>query len=388
MPRAIVLGCGLVGAGMARDLALDDEFDVCAADVSAANLDRLRRLMAAAGRPDDITTQQTDLSHVALLRALIAGYDIVIGAMPSRFGLQTLRTVIETGKPYCDISFMAEEALDLDPVARSSGATAVVDNGVAPGLSNMIVGHVVSQMERTEQVVIYVGGLPHERAWPYQYKAPFAPSDVIEEYTRPSRLVEHGQVVVRPALSEPELLDFPGVGTLEAFNTDGLRSLIRTIDCPHMKEKTLRYPGHIELMRVLRETGLFGKDEIDVRGARVRPLDVTSRLLFPKWTYQPGEREFTILRVIVEGMRGGRRERHTYDLFDETDPATGLSSMARTTGFPNVIVARLLVRGEFREAGVFAPEHLGRRGLLERVIAELRTRGVTITSRVEALDQP
>jgi len=398
MPRAIVLGCGLVGAGMARDLAGDPEFDVAVADVSADNLTWLRDTMAAAGRADDLTTLQADLSDPALLRATVASHDIVIGAMPSRFGLQTLRTVIEAGKPFCDISFMAEDALELDPLAKKHGVTAVVDNGVAPGLSNMIVGHLAAGLKPVENVTIYVGGLPKERRWPYQYKAPFAPADVIEEYTRPSRLVENGRTVVRPALSEPELLDFPIVGTLEAFNTDGLRSLIRTIDCPNMKEKTLRYPGHIELMRAMRETGLFGTREIEVRGTaaggpegtrgmvKVRPLDLTSRLLFPKWTYQPGEREFTILRVIVEGRRGGKRERHTYDLYDETDPATGLSSMARTTGFPNVIVARQLMRGMFREAGVFAPEALGRAGMLDGVLAELRTRGVTVTSRIEGIE--
>src|SRR5207244_3412258 len=109
---------------------------------------------------------------------------------------------------------------------------------------------------------------------PYQYKAPFAPLDVVEEYTRPARMVENGQQVTRPALSETELIDFEPVGTLEAFNTDGLRSLLTTIDAPNMKEKTLRWPGHAELMRVLRETGYFDKREITLRdGQRVRPLD-------------------------------------------------------------------------------------------------------------------
>jgi len=169
------------------------------------------------------------------------------------------------------------------------------------------------------------------------------------------------------------------VGTLEAFNTDGLRSLLDTVDIPTMKEKTLRYPGHIELMRAMRETGLFDTQEIEVRGVRVRPLDVTSKLMFPKWTYQSGEEEFTVLRVIVEGVKGGAPVCRMFDLYDETDRATGTSSMARTTAFPCTIAARMIVDGTIREGGVLPPERFAAKpGVFDRMETELRRRGVEI----------
>lgn len=375
--KAVVLGCGLVGATIARDIAADPLFDVTAFDVSPKNLERL------SGVPR-LTTRQADLASADGVREAIAHADVVLGAMPSMLGLMVLRTVIEAGKPFADISFMAEDATQLTLLAKEKGVTAVVDCGVAPGLANLAIGHSHAILERTDRVTYYVGGLPKQPSWPYLYKAPFAPSDVIEEYTRPARLVENGQVVAKPAMSEPERLQFPPVGELEAFNTDGLRSLLATIDCPNMVEKTLRYPGHIELMAVLRETGFFNKDEIDVRGVKVRPLDVTAKLLFPMWTYQPGEEEFTILRVIVEGEKSGRRQRHVYDLYDEYDHATQQSSMARTTGFPCAIVARMLAHGEIMEKGVLPPELLGRQpGMLDRMTAELARRGVHLKSRIE-----
>jgi lysine 6-dehydrogenase len=377
--KTIVLGCGLVGATMARDLAADDRLGVTAVDVNRKNLDKLSRVPA-------IKAVQADLGTPERIKAAVADFDLVVGAMPSALGLATLRAVIECGKPYVDISFMIEDATALDTLAKERGVTAVVDCGVAPGLANMIIGHCDARLDVTENVVFYVGGLPKERHWPYEYKACFAPYDVLEEYTRPARLVEHGRVVVKPALSEPELIDFPHVGTLEAFNTDGLRSLIRTIKTPNMKEKTLRFPGHIALMRVLRETGFFGKEEIDVRGVRVRPLDVTSKLLFPMWELEPGREEFTVLRVMVEGRKGGKHVRHTYDLYDETDPGAGDTSMARTTGFPCAIVARMLLDGRFAGPGVFPPELLGREeGILDHVTGELSARGVNLTSRIEQI---
>jgi saccharopine dehydrogenase-like NADP-dependent oxidoreductase len=199
---------------------------------------------------------------------------------------------------------------------------------------------------------------------------------VIEEYTRPARQVEHGQVVVRPALSSPELVEFDGVGTLEAFDTDGLRSLIKTLRVPHMLEKTLRYPGHIELMRVLRDTGFFSQRPIDIGGQKVRPLDVTSALLFPKWTFGEGEADLTVLRVIAIGKKDGVHTRLRYDLWDRYDPKTKMRSMSRTTAFPAAIFARLLADGKFGP-GVHPPETLATQpGIFEHVMGELNRRGI------------
>lgn len=373
MTNVVILGCGRVGATIARDLAEEREFSVSALDASVASVARLR---AAA---PSIRAAQVDLSSQAALREAIAPAKVVVGAMPSALGLQTLQTVVELGKKYCDISFMPEDALAVHERAKQTGATAVVDCGVAPGLANMLIGHAAAAMDEVDEVVFYVGGLPWARRWPYQYRAPFAPLDVLEEYTRPARFIEDGRIVTRPALSDPELLDFPRIGTLEAFNTDGLRSLLTTIKARNMREKTLRYPGHIELMRVLRETGYFSKDAIDVGGRSVRPIDVTAKLLFAHWTPSPGETEFTVLRVIVRGKKSGVAIIRQFDLLDETDATTGQSSMARTTGFPAAIMARMLARGEFNEPGVFAPEQVAVKGdIMPRMLAELAKRRVVV----------
>jgi lysine 6-dehydrogenase len=278
-----------------------------------------------------------------------------------------------------DISFMPENAWDLDPLARERGVCAVVDCGVAPGVSNLLCGLAAANLSPCERLEIYVGGLPVERRWPYEYKAGFAPSDVLEEYTRPSRVVENSKMVVKEALSEPELMEFPGVGTLEAFNTDGLRSLAYNLKVPEMKEKTLRYPGHIELMKILRHTGFFSKEPVDVGGAKVRPLDLTARLLFPKWTFDEGEADLTVMRVLAEGREGTSRVRHVWDLHDRYDPRSGLRSMSRTTGFAASSMATLLLRGTSPGPGVHPPEKLAANpGLVDAFLAEYAKRGVKV----------
>lgn len=370
--KAVVLGCGMIGQTIARDLAQDDEFDVTVADISPANLGRLADVVA-------IHTREVNLGKTSELMAVIEPSDMVLGALPSVIGFASLRTIIEAGKPYSDITFMPEDAIELDQLAKEKGVTTVVDCGVSPGLSNLCVGYAKLELDRVDNAVIYVGGLPKDPRPPFFYTAPFAPSDVIEEYTRPARLVENKKVVMREALSEPELLDFPQAGQLEAFNTDGLRSLITTVDIPNMKEKTLRYPGHIELMRIFRETGLFSKDTIDVNGVRVRPLDVTSRLLFPAWKRHEDDIEFTVMRVIAEGEKDGRRVRMTMDLYDEDKPGQ-VSSMARTTAFPCAIVARMMARKQVLTPGVLPTELLASTpGFYNTMVEELGRRGVTLT---------
>jgi lysine 6-dehydrogenase len=345
--RVVVLGAGMVGRAMAAELARD--YSVTAVDLDTEALDRLRR-------DHGINTRQADLSDPRQVAQTVSGFDLAVGAVPGFMGYRVLESVLEAGVSAVDISFFPEDPFGLDETARTRGLTAVVDMGVAPGMDNLILGYHLEHMH-VEHFECLVGGLPRERRWPYEYKAPFSPIDVLEEYTRPARLVEHGQVVERPALSGVELLDFPGIGTLEAFNSDGLRTLLRTCSrVPHMAERTLRYPGHAALMRVLRETGFFSKDPVEVRGQSVRPIDLTSRLLFPHWKAGPGEEEFTVMRVTVEGE--GRRFR--YHLLDRTDTATGTSSMARTTGYAATGAARLVLEGQYRSPGVSAPEHLGR----------------------------
>jgi lysine 6-dehydrogenase len=364
--KIVVLGSGMVGRVIALDLSAD--FEVTAVDVSRANLARLE------GTP--VKTVRADLSAAGEVRRAVAGCDLVVGAVPGSMGFATLREVIAAGRDAVDISFFPEDALSLDEAARAAGVTAVVDCGVAPGMSNMILGYHAARLA-VERFACFVGGLPVRREFPFEYKAPFSPADVIEEYTRPARYVENGHLVVKPALSDVEHMDFPEIGTLEAFNSDGLRSLLTTMKVPNMIEKTLRYPGHVEHIRALRDSGFFGTEEIDVRGLRVRPLDVTSAVLFRQWRLHEEDDEFTVMRILIEGRDEGRPKRVQYDLFDRRDRATGFSSMARTTGFPAAAAARLVLSGAFVRKGVAPPELLGaEEPVFRAVLADLTARHV------------
>ena len=362
MAKIIVLGAGLVGNVMAKDLA--KQHAVTSVDISAQALAPLQA--------HNIQTIQADLSDKNTLTNIIQDFDLVIGAVPGFMGYQMLKTVIEAGKNIVDISFFPEDPFGLDTLAKEKGVVAVMDCGVAPGMGNIILGHHDAQMQISDYECL-VGGLPEVREWPYEYKAVFSPIDVIEEYIRPARYVQNSQLITKEALSDTELIEFEGVGTLESWNSDGLRSLIDTMPhIPNMIEKTLRYPGCVEYLKVLRESGFFSYDEIEVNGQKVRPIDITAKLLFPKWQLKEGEKDFTVMRIIMKGKENGKDTTYQYDLLDRFQNET--ISMARTTGFTCTAVANLVVNGTYKRIGISPPEYLGEH--FEFVSNYLAERGV------------
>jgi saccharopine dehydrogenase-like NADP-dependent oxidoreductase len=364
-----VIGAGMVGSAMALDLS--KKHQVTLADLSEPALAKTK------AKNKDIQTLQLDAKNKSLLTSTLAPFEMVVCAVPGFMGFETLRTIIEAGKNVIDISFFPENVFELNELAKRKGVTAIVDCGVAPGMDNIILGYYNEKMKLTDFECL-VGGLPKVKKWPFNYKAPFSPVDVIEEYTRPARYVENSQVVIKPAMSDIEHIEMNGVGTLESFNSDGLRSIIHTMPhIPNMKEKTLRYPGHIEKVLALRDSGFLSKEPIKVNGVDVVPLDFTSKVLFSEWKLGETEEEITVMRVTVQGTENGIEKKIVYHLHDEYSTATQTSSMARTTGYTATAAVNMFLDGLFSEKGVFPPELVGKHeACFNYFISYLKERGV------------
>jgi len=361
--KVIVLGGGLVGGPIACDLK--DEFEICVADKDKLRLHFLQERYG-------LKTVLADISDQKNLKHLLNEYDMAISAVPGFMGFQTLKTVIESGKDVVDIAFFPEDATSLNELAIKNGVIAITDMGVAPGMSNLLSGYASTLLQDMDNLEILVGGLPKLREWPWEYKAVFSPSDVIEEYTRPARFVVNHQSVVKPALSEPELVDFPGIGTLEAFNSDGLRSLAHSLKCPNMVEKTLRYPGHIEKIKVLMKSGFFKKENIQF----------TTKILFDNWKLNDKEADITVMQIKARNQT----TLYTWNLLDEFDPETGIHSMARTTGYAASAALRLIASGMYQKPGLTYPEFLGMESnIVDFMLNALAERGINYIESKELI---
>lgn len=373
-----MFGAGLVGSLIARDLAAEGEFEVLAVDRSEAAL-------AALAGVRGVKREAADLTAPGEVARLVPGAAVAVGAVPGRLGTTLVRNLVAARVPVADISFSPEDPFLLDAEAKVAGVPVIVDAGVSPGLSNLAAGRATVLLDEIDTLTIYVGGLPAGREGLWEYRSVFSPTDVIEEYTRPARVVENGRVVVKPALSDVEEIEAPGVGRLEGFLSDGLRTVLTTVKASNLREKTLRWPGHAERMRLLRETGFFSSTPVPVGGVDVVPRALTEALLFETWRRPEGEVELTFLRVEASGTRGGQRVVARWGLLDRTDPATRATSMARTTGFPCAAAARLIAGGSFARPGVHPLEFLGKEETFFRFfVAALAARGIAFREVVES----
>ncbi|MBH75736.1 MAG: saccharopine dehydrogenase [Flavobacteriales bacterium] len=365
MKNIIVLGCGRVGRTICEDLS--DNFSVSVADISNKNLEKLKS--------KKINKKNFDISNKSELANNIKDFDLVISAVPGFMGFNTLKTIIKEKKNVVDISFFPEDCLKLKDLAIKNNVSAIVDAGVAPGLSNLILGHYDS-LSKVNYYACYVGGLPVTKEKPFEYKAPFSPIDVIEEYTRPARLYENSKIIIKEPLTEKEIINFESIGNLQAFNTDGLRSLLYTMShIPNMKEKTLRYPGHAEKIEIFKKAGFFNENHVEIMGKKIKPIDFTTELLKKNWYLNESDLEFTVMKIEITDSD----HKYTIDLFDEFDTKKNQSSMSRTTGFTCTACANLIAKNLISEKGIIPLETIGKNNsCYNYVINYLKERSVNL----------
>lgn len=357
MKKVLVLGGGRIGAAIARNLS--DDHQVTLADLSTEHLSSL------ASHCQLITANACD---DGVLAELVQPFDLVVGALPSLLGFDRLRALLELKKNIVDISFFAEDALSLNQLAQDHGVTALVDFGLAPGISNLYAGHFVDQYDQVDAFACKVGGVPVERLKPFEYKAPFAPLDVIEEYTRPARMRRDGKDIILPAMSEIESLYFKGIGHMEAFNTDGLRSLLQTVDIPTMAEKTVRYNGHAGLIQQLIDGGFFKPEH----------RDATAKVLLEQWQFADNEPDLTVMEISASGLKNGQAVEDTLQLIDHYDAENNISSMARTTGYTCAAGVRLALKHDL-PTGVLPPEIIGQNHTwFQHIMTELAAQNIQL----------
>jgi lysine 6-dehydrogenase len=372
--KVIVLGSGKIGSIMARDFAGSVE----GAQLTLSDISE-ERARAAASSIEGAEWTLIDTSDQAKLTETLSGFDLVLGALPGDFGWVALKAAVGAGVDMLDVAFTPEDPMELDGAAKEAGITIIPDCGVAPGLSNILVGYSAGRLDSVDEAQIMVGGIPEELVPPLDYTITWSAEGLIDEYVREVSIIKDGETVQVPALSGLEEIEFPGVGTLEAFYTDGLRSLAKTFpEVENMYEKTLRYPGHVEKVKLLRELGYFSDEPITVGGNEVSPRLVTARLL-ERSLWKPEIGDLLAMRIQVSGEKEGKETGYRHRVLDRYDHETDVSAMARTTAYTASIVAGMLAKGTFDVKGVIPPERLGMdTAFTETLISELKSRGVIV----------
>ncbi|MEM3727798.1 MAG: saccharopine dehydrogenase family protein [Candidatus Bathyarchaeia archaeon] len=378
--RAVVIGCGRMGSVAAEELAKRaSKVEVFVAD---KDVNKAKETAKSIGK-NNVKWLQLDASNKKELINALKDFDLALGFLPPRFGFSLIEACIKAGSNLVDVSYMLENPLILHEKAVEAGVTIVPSCGLAPGISNILVGHAVVELNKTHKIHIMVGGLPEMPIPPLGYVVTWSPESLIDEYTSKAHIVRDGKIVEVEALDGLETMEFPKIGKLEAFYTDGLRTLLYTIgEVDEMWEKTLRYPGHAEKIKLLRDLGFFSDKEVSVEGCRIQPRKLTAKL-FERALVKPNVKDVVVLKVEVYGLKDGRKTRYTYNLVDYYDEGGRVTAMARTTAYTASIVATLILKEAIPLKGVVPPEILGMEGkIYKQIIAELENRGIKIAEEV------
>jgi lysine 6-dehydrogenase len=375
--KVIIVGCGNVGPVAAEDIAVS----MSSTQVVVADKDEKRA--KTVGRKivrDNVSWMQLDAANYEELVSVLKEFDLAMGFLPGNFGYLLARGCIDAQKDLVDVSYMAEDPLRLDSQAAEAGSTIVPDCGLAPGITNILAGHSATKLDRVEAVHIMVGGLPDKPVPPLDYIITWSPESLIDEYTRAAKIIRQGRQIEVEALSGMQTIEFPNIGKLEAFYTDGLRTLVSTLGhVDDMWEKTLRYPGHAEKIRLLRSLGFFDKAALSIQNTKIQPRKVTAKL-FQQRLSKKRQKDIVALKVETSGTKNGKKMKYIYHMLDRYDKKQNHTAMGRTTGYTASIIAQLILKKSLEEKGVVPPEKIGmNEELFKLFLKALEKRGIKIS---------
>lgn len=377
--KLLSIGCGYIGSVLAEEIVHSLDFEklvIC--DSTKEKVEETAKKLGG-----KIFPLQVDISNYSNLLEIIDDVDLVIGLSPGKLGFNVMKACVEKKKNLVDLSFMAEDPFLFQEQAIKKGTTIIPDCGVAPGLSNILIGKSASELDEVEDVLTYVGGLPQKAIPPLNYKITWCVEDLFEEYTRKARIVRNDETVEVDALEGLEEIEFEGLGEFEAFFTDGVRTLHHTIRANNMWEKTLRYPGHAEKIRLIKKLGLLKKESVKSIG--MSPWEFMCRFWEENLSFFE-EKDFVLMRTKVSGKKNSTKFMHTCEMIDYFDEKRNITAMGRTTAYTAFAVIKLLHENKIERKGVIPPEILGMdKKIFEKIKHTLEEKNIKIKQRIDRI---
>ena len=379
-PSVLLLGAGEIGKAIAYDLlTFAPDVKLSVLDSNPKALQGLQEFLTSS----NIRVVPGDIQDLKLIGELTSGSYVVIGAVSYKSNFVLSRLAVECKASWIDLggnNNIVDQQFTLDKDAASAGVTIIPDCGLAPGMVNIIAGHAFRESDLTDEIHLRVGGLPQNPKPPLSYELCFSAEGLINEYIEPTRILRDGRLEIQDSLCEVEHLDLGApYDNLEAFYTSGGTStLVKSLAdrVRNLDYKTIRYTGHLDKIKFLADFGYLDSEELPVSEESKIPPRKMTEALFHRLGWV--KRDVVLLEAWALGQKQGKPTRISYSLVDEYDEATGLTAMARTTGFSAAIIAEMIIDGRIREKGVLYQElsvpH-------EEYFTELRKRGIDIRVR-------
>ncbi len=380
--KLLVIGAGMMGSSAAYDMARCARVDA----VTIADADT-KRAKEAASRINKMVPGKKvkaagiDASSRRDAVKTMRGHDGTLSAVPYFFNLGLAEAAIDAKNHFADLggnNTVVRKELALDKKAAKRGIGLAPDCGLSPGMASILGGELMRRIGgKADALKIYVGGLPQVPKKPFNYQLVFSVEGLINEYAEPARILRNGKIVTVEPLTEIEDFEIPGYPKLEAFHTSGGTSTMPETygkNIGECFEKTLRYPGHVQMIRSLYDLGLFSKEKRKIGKVEIAPRALMSDLMVEKFT--GSEPDVTVMRV--EAHRNGQVA--SFTMIDKYDPKTKQTSMMRTTAWPASVVLQMMVTGEISKRGAVLQE---RDVPAQQFLSEMAARGVELIYSME-----
>lgn len=385
MSHFLVLGVGKMGIVLAKDLLESDaQNKVTLVDIDPEQLKHASGII----RSDRLIPLPGDVEDEELIEKIFKGKDVALCALLHKYSLPMLKAAVRLGIDFVDlVGEWPLERLEYDEDAKTKGICLISGLGVSPGITNVCVGRGVHLLDEVDRAMIYVGGNPVHSKPPLKYRIVYAVESLLDFYERKVPVLKEGEIQEVEPLSGIEPIVFPApYSEMECFYTDGLNSLLYTMRekiQDELAEKTIRYKGHAQEINILKECGLFSREPIQLGSQQVIPRKVLEAVL-DSGIKLGEEEDVTLLRIVVEGKKSGRPEKHVFEMVDRYDAEKRCTSMAKTTSFPASVAAQMIVSGKITQKGSLFPEDIFHDELYQPLMDELEKRGVIITHEVRS----
>ena len=382
--RYLILGGGLQGRVVAYDFL---QFDpncksIVIADIDEESLKIAKDLIAS----DKLSVKKLDIFNEADTIQLMSEADVIVNGLPHTWEMTeafyNALSKTKSKKAVFTDYWLWDQHYKFDKALKDADTLAVPGLGIVPGFGNICAGQLAHEFDKLEEFNIYCGGLPTEKGVaPLDYMVLFNVEALLDLYLTPPTVIKDGKLEVEKPLYTLEKYLIPGYGEVDALKTDGLYSLNKTMmekGVQRAAEYTMRYPGHYQMMQELDKAGFFSKEEINVDGKKIRPIDASEAILNKLMKKIPGVRDFTYLSVVGKGLLNGKYTQKTYELMDYSDEEVGITSMERTTAYPSSIAAMIIAYDDDGRRGVIEPENVFVGDKFKKMVSELAKRNVIV----------
>jgi len=377
------MGAGKMGIVLAKDLIESDNRNkVTLVDISSKRLQKAKKFI----KSERLILLKKDMEKEKQRQDIFEGQDVALAALLHKHSLLALETAVLKGVHFVDL--VGEKPLNrfkYDSEAKKKKVIIISGLGVSPGITNICVGRAVHLLDEVEKAMIYVGGNPVHPKPPLNYRIVYAVESLLDFYERNASVLMKGKIKEVPPLSGIESIRFPHpFSEMECFYTDGLNSLVHTMKGKiksELAEKTIRYKGHAQGIKILEECGFFSRQPIKLHNTKVIPRELLEVLLDSKMKLGK-ERDATLLRIVVEGKKSSKPTTHIFEMIDLYDSEKDYTSMGKTTSFPASIAAQMIASGKIAQRGSLFPEEIFQSELYQPLMDALNDRGVVVTHKV------